>query len=120
MKIKVLALGLFLAASTAWAADADGNWVGTLDTPGGPVEVAFQFKVDGTKLTGTSVGPDGAALELKQGKVEGNKLSFSMEIDFGGNLMTLNYNGVLENKEIKMNLEFMEQPMAFVLKKKVD
>jgi hypothetical protein len=120
MKIKALAIGLMFAATTAWAADADGNWVGSLDTPGGAVEVAFQFKVDGTKLTGTTVGPDGTALELKQGKVEGNKLSFSMDVDFGGQVMTLNYTGVVESKEIKMNLDFMDQPMAFVLKKKVD
>jgi hypothetical protein len=118
MKIKALAIGLMFAALPVLAADADGDWVGSLDTPGGAVEVAFQFKVDGAKLTGTSIGPDGAVLELKQGKVEGNKLSFSMDIDFGGNVMTLNYTGVVENKEIKMNLDFMDQPMAFVLKKK--
>lgn len=51
MKIKTLAIALILAAAPAFAADVDGKWTGSLDSPGGPMQVSYTFKADGNKLT---------------------------------------------------------------------
>jgi hypothetical protein len=117
MRIRALALGLLLAAAPAFAADVDGKWTGSIDTPNGPVMVVFNFKADGAKLTGTNIGPDGNAIPLKNGKVDGNNIAFSIDISFGADPTTFNYTGVLAGKELKLHTEFMGQPIDFMVKK---
>jgi hypothetical protein len=117
MKIHALALVLLLAASPAFAADVDGKWAGSLDTPNGPVQVAFTFKAEGTTLTGTTTGPDGAPLTLKNGKVDGDKISFSMDVKIGDDATTFNYTGVVSGTEIKLHTDFMGQPIDYTVKK---
>ena len=55
-RMYALVVGCLLVASTAWAADVDGRWTGSLATPMGDVPISFVFKTDGTKLTGHMVG----------------------------------------------------------------
>jgi hypothetical protein len=110
-------LGLLLAATPAFAADVDGKWTGALDTPGGPVQVNFTFKADGAAVTGTTTGPDGNAVAIKGGKIDGSKLSFTADLDFGGTPTTVTYTGVVAPAEIKMHMEFMGMPLDFTVKK---
>jgi len=117
MKIRMLALGLLLAASPAFAADVDGTWKGSLDSPNGPVEITYVLKADGAKLTGTTSGPDGSVLPIKDGKVDGTKISFAVDVDFGGQVTTIPYTGVVAPAELKLTMEFMGMPMEIVAKK---
>jgi transposase-like protein len=39
-------------------------------------EVAFQFMAKGAELTGTTTGPDGALIQIKNGEVDGARLRF--------------------------------------------
>jgi hypothetical protein len=117
MKFKALAIGLLLAASPLFAAEVDGNWAGALDTPNGPIEIKFTFKADGAKLTGSTVTPDGMSLNIKDGKVEGNTITFSIDIDMGGQGVTFAYTGKLEGGELKLHTEFMGMPLDFAVKK---
>jgi opacity protein-like surface antigen len=117
MKLKALALGLLLAASPAFAADVDGNWAGSLDTPNGAVEIKFSFKADGAKLTGNTTGPDGSTLPLRDGKVDGSNIAFAIDVEMGGNAMTFNYTGVVSGTELKLRAEVMGQPIEFTVKK---
>ena len=80
-----------LLAAPAFAADVDGKWAGSVETPMGTVPVGFTFKADGATLTGTSLGPDGGEIAIKDGKVDGNKISFIVELDFGGMPLVLSY-----------------------------
>ena len=66
-----------LAPVASFAADVTGKWVG--DMGGGEFTMTFNFKQEGTKLTGTADGPGGAPMQIQAGKVEGNKISFSLE-----------------------------------------
>ena len=94
MKMRALVCGLLLAAAVpAFAADVDGKWKGSIDMASTPVEVNFTFKADGAKLNGSTTGPDGKELVLKNGKVDGDKISFVLEVDMEGNLLTFNYTG---------------------------
>ena len=117
MRIPALAWGLLLAAAPAFAADVDGKWTGSIDTPNGPAMVVFNFKADGAKLTGTNVGPDGNAVPVKNGKIDGSSLTFSIEISFGADPITFNYTGMLAGAELKLHTDFMGMPIDFTVKK---
>ena len=77
-----LAAFLLLAAS-AFAADVDGKWAGMVSTPMGDIPVAFTFKADGATLTGTTTGIDGSDVAIKDGKIDGANISFTVTFDFG-------------------------------------
>ena len=118
MKMRALVCGLLLAvALPAFAADVDGKWKGSIDMGGTPVEVNFTFKADGAKLTGTTTGPDGTVLVLKNGKVEGDKIAFTIEVDMQGNLLKFDYTGVVAADQIKLHTDFMGQPIDYAVKK---
>ena len=108
---------LLLIAAPAFAADVDGKWSGTVSTPMGDLPVGFEFKSDGAMLTGTTLGPDGGTVPIKNGKVEGDKISFMVTFDFGGMAIDLSYTGVVTASEIKMNIDFMGMPFEFTVKK---
>jgi len=116
MKIRALALGLLLASLPAFAADVDGKWTGSIDTPNGPVEINYTFKADGKTLTGSTATP-GGDIAIKDGKIDGSKVSFSLTLDFGQGPTTFNYTGEVSPKEMKLHSEFMGMPIDFTLKK---
>jgi len=117
MKIAAFLVVALLCAQAAFAADVDGKWVGNFTTPNGDVEVGFTFKADGTTLTGTSTGPDGSTLQIKNGKIDGNKISFSFDLDMGQGPMTFDYTGVVSPTEVKLHSDFMGNAIDFTLTK---
>jgi hypothetical protein len=108
---------VLLSAVPARAADVDGKWAGSLSTPNGDVAVGFDFKSDGAMLSGSTTGPDGSAIPIKNGKIDGNKISFLVSLDFGGMPLELSYNGLVSPTEIKMTAEFAGMPFEFTVKK---
>jgi hypothetical protein len=117
MNIRTLASVLLLAASTVFAAGVDGKWSGSIDTPNGPVPVSFLFKTDGKNVTGSSTGPDGNSVMLKNVKVDGDKISFALDVNFGPDPTTFNYTGLIAGNEIKLHTDFMGQPIDYTVKK---
>ena len=112
-----LVFGLLLTAAPALAADVDGKWAGTITTPGGDFPVTFEFKADGAKLIGTTMSPDGMAVDIKDGKVEGDKITFLVSFDFGGMPLDIAYSGVVAPSEMKMTADVLGMMMDFVVKK---
>ena len=117
MSTRVLMLALLLWATPALAADVDGKWAGTVSTPGGDFPVAFDFKADGTKLTGTTTSPDGATVNIKDGKIDGDKIAFGVSLDFGGMAIDIAYTGVVTPTEIKLTADVAGMPLEFAVKK---
>ncbi len=72
-----------LGAALLYAADITGTWTGTMIAGDNPIPLTYNFKQDGAKLTGTVTGPNGD-LRLDDGKVDGDKVSFSVMVDMGG------------------------------------
>ena len=116
-KFKALLLGLLLCSAPAFAASLDGDWSGSMDTPNGPVQISYSFKSDGVTLTGTTTGPDGSKLAIKDGKVDGDKIAFSVDVDLGGTPTTFKYTGVVSANGIALSTDFQGQPMSFTVKK---
>ena len=108
---------LLLLSITAFAADVDGKWAGTAQTPMGDLPVAFTFKADGAKLTGTTTGFDGAEVPIQDGQIAGNTITFNVTFDFGGMPLMLSYKGIVSPEEIKVSGEALGMPFEFVLKK---
>jgi len=117
MKYLALIFGLFLLAATAFAAEVDGKWAGTMATPNGDVPVNFTFQADGAKLNGSTMGPDGKEVKIADGKVDGNNISFSLTLDFGGMPFTLNYKGAVAKDQIKFTIDIFGTPVELTVKK---
>jgi len=99
------------------AADVDGKWSGSLDTPMGAIPIEFNFKADGATLNGSMLGPDGGQIPIKNGKVDGSKISFNVSIDFGGMALDFAYTGALSGDTLQMSSDFMGMPFMFSMKK---
>ena len=103
--IKRLLAVFALSGLAAFAADITGNWKATAEGPNGAMERTFNFKQDGTKLTGETVSSFTGKSTITNGKVEGDTVTFTITADFGGNSMTINYNGKINGNEIKLKSE---------------
>ena len=120
MRMRALLLGtlaVLFVSMPASAATVDGKWTGTLETPMGAIPVSYDFKADGATLMGTTGTPDGGQMAIKNGKVDGDKISFSVDLDFGGMAFTLSYTGVVSADQIKITGDFMGMPFEYVVKK---
>jgi hypothetical protein len=90
---------LAFSAIAAFAADVTGAWSGQMAGPNGDgYQISFTFKQDGMKLTGTVAGPQGDPIEISDGKVDGDKVSFT--VSFNG--MTIKHEGSISGDEIKL------------------
>jgi hypothetical protein len=118
MRYFASAVGLLLLASFAFGADVDGKWTTKMPgMDGNEVTIGYTFKADGATLTGTSTGPDGKAIAIKDGKISGNNISFVVVIDMNGQEMKLEYKGVVSPDQIKLTLDMMGNPMEMTLKR---
>lgn len=83
------------------AADVDGRWTAQVPGRGGdPQTVTFNFKAVGETLTGTMATARGE-LEISEGKVAGDNISFAVKMSFQGNEMKMLYKGVVSGQEIR-------------------
>ncbi len=58
----------------------DGTWELTLDTPMGAQKATLTLTSDGDSLSGKLTGGPGGELEIEDGKVDGNDLSYKFKI----------------------------------------
>ena len=62
------------AWSGAWAADLTGKWSAT--AVGNNVTVTLDLTVAGNVVTGAILNPQSGPVEIRDGKIEGNSISF--------------------------------------------
>lgn len=116
MRLLTLATGFLLLAVSAFAADVDGKWTGSISTPNGDFPQTFNFKANGPALTGSLEFMPGMEIPIADGKVDGNNISFSVTLDFGMPFK-LTYTGVVSGTELKVKADAAGMPFEFVLKK---
>ncbi|HXK07780.1 MAG TPA: hypothetical protein VMS37_35630 [Verrucomicrobiae bacterium] len=92
-------------AAAAFAADVTGTWTGQMNGPDGGMTIAFHFKQDGSRLTGSVDGPGGEPMQITDGKVDGDKISFAVVFDGGGGGMKILHEGTVKGDEITLNIK---------------
>ena len=102
MKMKALVLSL-LMAGLAMAADATGKWTASVPGRDGATrEVVYNLKADGDKLSGTTTGFGGQEVQISDGKIKGDSISFKTKVEFNGNSMTMSYDCTISGDEMKV------------------
>ena len=102
-QILALVAGLVLLAAPAFAADVDGKWTGRNETPMGEVPVGFTFKADGGEAA------------ITKGKIDGNKITFTVALDFGGMDFVIEYTGVASPDKIQLTGDVMGMVFEFTV-----
>src|SRR5687768_13541416 len=113
MKTPLTLLTLAALPLSVLAADITGTWKSEFDSQIGLQKYTFNFKQDGTNLTGkanSEVNDQKREAELKEGKVDGDKISFVEMLNFQGNDIRITYAGKLATNanEIKFTREVGE------------
>jgi hypothetical protein len=104
MRSVTLASLLLLIAGLLSAADVTGTWKGSFDYNGTAVPLTFDMKADGDALTGTVSGLPTPKVDIKDGKIDGDDLSFWIGIEFQGNPIKLVVKGKVKGDEITFNI----------------
>jgi len=98
-------LTFVLATMPCLAADLTGQWKAVFDTQPGKQTYLFDLKTDGDKVTGNATGDingeNKRTVELKNGKLVGDTVTFVEKFDFQGNELTITYSGKRMGDEIR-------------------
>jgi hypothetical protein len=108
MKMRVFGvLALVIAAvASAAAASLVGRWTAEFDSPIGVQKYVYEFKSSGDVLTGQatyehSMGK--GTVQLKDLKLDGDKVSFTEPLTIDGNEITISYSGTLAGDELSLS-----------------
>lgn len=118
MQLVRLALLLLAAAAASFAADIDGKWVGELTTQNGTMQLTMTLKADGETLTGT-IGTQMGDMQIKEGKVKGDELSWVTVFERDGNSMRIMNKAKVTGAEMKVtvSVEGRDAVMEYTAKK---
>ena len=103
---RALALTGFLAllATLLFSADITGKWKGMFVGADRDRELTFDFTVKGEALTGSVTGMLDHAVEIKEGKVQGNAVTFWIQSEYQGQAVKLVYKGQFSGSEIHFTI----------------
>jgi len=110
MKALLTMMAVFVL--TASAADVSGTWKAAIETPNGPLETTFKFQADGNKLTGSTSNQFMGDTAISDGKIDGDSLTFTVNANFNGNDIKLNYRAKVSGDEMKLTLEIPGRDQA--------
>jgi len=114
MKTQILLLSLAALPLSLLGADVTGTWKSEFDSQIGQQKYSYTLKQDGTNLTGkanSEIGDQKREADLKEGKVEGDTVSFVEMLKFQDNDIRITYTGKISatnNNEIKFKREVGE------------
>ena len=104
MRILAAAFSGLLAVAAVHDADVSDQWRAEFDTQIGLQKYLYSFKADSGKVTGkanSEVGDQKREVDLKEGKIEGETLTFVELFKFQDNEIRIEYKGKLVESEIK-------------------
>jgi opacity protein-like surface antigen len=98
LTVAVAVVGLAMSAS---AADATGTWKWTATIQGKTRDSTAKLKQEGDKLTGVYVGgQSNDETPIEDAKISGDKISFKVTRERGGQKFTTSYSGTLKDDTI--------------------
>jgi len=84
------------------AADVDGKWEASIESPMGAMIMTFDLKSDGEKLTGSVGNEMMGESEIQDGKISGDEVSFVQVMKRGDREMKFKYEGKLAGDELEL------------------
>ena len=97
----VIALAATTLLARAQSIDVTGRWTASFDTPIGQQDYTYEFVVKDSVLTGKAKSNIGEAT-IKEGKVEGDKVTFVEMLKFQDQEIRIDYTGkIVSADEIK-------------------
>ena len=111
---KTAVLSVLIAASLfcAYAADITGKWTAQFDTQVGLQKYTFEFKAEGTALTGKALANIAGAESqstIQDGKINGDEISFVEMQNYQGQEVRIVYRGKVSGDEIKFTRKVADQ-----------
>ena len=97
-----------LAAAAAVGVNISGEWQAQFDTQRGLQKYTFTFKQDGASVTGKAnveMTDQKREAEVKNGKVEGDIVTFTETLNIQGNDVNITYTGKLSAKGDEINFK---------------
>ena len=95
-------LAMFTALAPVFAADISGKWTAEFDSPIGRQSYIYEFKVDGTTPTGTATQSQRGTTEIKEGKVNGDDISFVELVKVEDNELRIEHKGKVSGDEVRL------------------
>lgn len=105
MKSRFFVLLAMFASMSAGAGELVGKWTAEFDSPIGVQKYVYEFKKSGDALTGQATFDQSMAkgtVDLKDIKIEGDKVSFVEPLSINGMDLTITYSGTLAGDELKL------------------
>ncbi|MBS7563674.1 hypothetical protein KHS38_04585 [Mucilaginibacter sp. Bleaf8] len=115
MKSKILnslALTFCGAMICLFTLDITGKWIGFVDYNGNAIDLAYNFKADGDKLTGTSETPYGQST-IADGKIDKDNISFNIQL----NGTSIPHTGKIYQDSIVLKMNYQGTEMQTTLKR---
>jgi enterochelin esterase-like enzyme len=106
MKNKILLLTLAIVPLSVLAEDVTGTWKSEFDSQIGSQKYTFTFKQGGTNLTGkasSEIADQKREADLKEGKVDGDAISFVEMFKYQDNDIRITYTGKLTTNANEIN-----------------
>ena len=108
MKTPIILLTLAALPLSLPAADVTGTWKSEFDSQIGTQKYTYIFKQDGTNLTGkasSEINDQKREIELKEGKVDGDTITFVEMMNFQDNDIRITYTGKLSTNLDEINFK---------------
>jgi hypothetical protein len=105
MKRTFLMIGILMCvAAMLSAADLTGKWTGQFDFNGNAVPLTLDLKTSGAALTGKVNGLPTENCEIKDGKIDGNTITFWLTTEYQGNAIKLVWTGKISAEQIDFTM----------------
>ena len=103
-RMKILSVATLTLAFlvSAFAADITGKWTSSFESQIGPQKYTFDLKVTGDTITGQATSDQRGAVEIKEGKISGENVSFVELANIQGQDIRIEYNGKVSGDEMKL------------------
>ncbi|MBZ5726225.1 MAG: hypothetical protein LAP87_14655 [Acidobacteriia bacterium] len=98
--LKLGSICSFLAV-LLFAAEVTGTWKGAFDFQGDSVPLTFNLKSSGGALTGTVEGLPTTPVDIHDGKLDGDTVTFWLTTDYQGQTYKLVYKGKVSGDQIQ-------------------
>lgn len=95
--------GAAAAAPPAALPNVSGIWKGAFDFNGNSMPVTFNFQIEGSTVTGNVTGMGAAPVNLHDGKIDANTVTFWINVDYQGQTYAINYTGKISPGQIDFN-----------------